>query len=149
MELKEHLNKIPDSFYECLCGSLLDGEFHTDTMLNLMLREVDKYLEKVLDMKFPVSVKVTENCGEVFYSNIVKQKVYREHIIEVKKRLIECRKRVIEGASKFEVYDYLYKTLYLVYKDLSEEKEGLESEEYIRVEDRRSEIIEYFNNNKL
>jgi len=151
MKLKEIINNIPDTFYNNLCGQLHDGELHTSESLNLSLREIDKTLEKKLNLRFPCSKMVREKSGEVFFdSSIVKQKTYREHIIGVSKRMIECRKRILlQNQSKLEIYKYLQNTLYLVYKDDSEKLEEMQSEEYIRDSEKRSDIIEYFNNSKI
>ena len=150
MKLEEIINNIPDTFYNNLFGELHNGELHTRKSLNLSLREIDDILERKLNLRFPCSTMVREKNGEVYYSSVVRTKTYREHIVEVKLRMIECRKLILhKRVSKLELYDYLLNTLYLVYKDYSEVLEGLESEVYVRDSEKRSDIIEYFNNNKI
>ena len=150
MMLEEIINNIPDTFYDNLCSVLHHGKLHTPKSLNESLREIDEILEKRYNLQFPCSKTVREQSGEVFYnSSIVKQKVYREHVIGVNKRMIECRKRIlIHHETKLEIYQYLKDTLYLVYKDYSEKLEEMESEVYIRDSEKRNDIIEYFNNSK-
>lgn len=150
MMLEEIINNIPDTFYDNLYSVIHHGKLHTSESLNSSLREIDKILEKRLNLKFPCSKMVRERCGEVFYSPIVIQKTYREHVIGVSPRMIECRKRILlQHQSKLEIYEYLKNTLYLVYKDNTEKLEEMESEVYIRDSEKRNDIIQYFNDNKI
>lgn len=150
MKLKEVLYKIPDTFYKNLYGQLFESEYHTSDSLNNSLREVDRFLEKVMNLKFPCSDMIYQSTGEVYYSSLVKRKTYREHIIPVSDRMIECRKLILhKKVSKYQLYNYLLNTLYLVYKDSSEKLEAWEAEEYIREDLRMKDSIEYFHNNKI
>jgi hypothetical protein len=144
------IHKLPDTFYDLLYSSMFQGKYHTPKSINEALRELDIILEKLCGLQFPCSEYITSKTGEVFYSSLVKRKLLREHIIPVIERLIECRKLLVHKKyTKYELYNYLLNTLYLVYKDPSENLEAWQAEEYIREDLRMKNSIEYFHNNKI
>jgi hypothetical protein len=144
------IHKLPDTFYDLLYSSMFEGKIHTPKSINNALREIDDILEYLCELKFPYSNLVTSKTGEVFFASFIKYKTLREHIIPVIERLIECRKLLLHKKyTKYDLYNYLLNTLYLVYKDPSENLEAWDSEEYVREDLRMKDTIDYFYNTKI
>ena len=150
-KLEEKLiHKLPDTFYDLLYSSMFEGKYHTTKSINNALREIDDMLEDLCELKFTYSNLVSSKTGEVFRTSFIKYKTRREHIIPVIDRLIECRKLLLHKKyTKYDLYNYLLNTLYLVYKDPSENLEAWDSEEYVREDLRMKDTIDYFYNNKI
>jgi hypothetical protein len=70
-----------------------------------------------------------------FRPNYIQEELLREHIIPVKDIITQARKKLIwEELSKGELYEWICKTLSLVYKFRKEKEEGWESENLLREE---------------
>lgn len=138
--------KLSSSFYITLKAQVDGDETVTNKDLDDLIRNLDFEIEKVCEEKRPVSKKIREEYGERFYrKNFITDKKIREHVIEVADRINKCRKLLIwKNYSKEELYEFIHKTLYIIYKFEHEKLGGRQSEILIDDELKTPEKIKYF-----
>jgi hypothetical protein len=146
---KDLLNNLSSSFYDLIYNKVVMSDSTiTDPELNEMLRMLDKQIEKDFELKVPNSPLIFKKTGYRFWDKKrVKEKVEREHIIEVSDRLNKAKQLVLfRGYDKIKLYNWIEKTLYLVYRLKKQENnyQGLKGEELISKELRKPNKIKYF-----
>ena len=123
---KDLLINLSSSFFKLVYCKVVECDLTiTETELNEMLRALDKQIEKSFESRIPNSPSIFEKTGFRFWDRKrVKEKVEREHIIRVHLRVNKAKELVLfRGYDKLKLYDWLEKTLYLVYRLKDEEKE--------------------------
>lgn len=128
-------SELSSSFYINLKAQI-NGDVIDNDDLNDALRKLHIKMESKFNLRFPVSTKVYQKYRENYFRpNYIQEELLREHIIPVKDIITQARKKLIwEELSKEELYEWILKTLSLVYKFRNEREEGWESEKLLREE---------------
>ena len=142
-------NKIPDQIYSAFLDKSNGVNKIKLDYLNEQLRYFDKLVEE--HDKWPVSNNLFEKTGIRYFGKVhQKYQLYREHAIEVDKRVKGGISKLQQNYTKNELYQWLYDTLYLVYKLKSEHDEskngGKLVETLLPEEFHRKDKWEKFNN---
>ena len=145
---KDLLNNLSSSFYDLIYNKVVMSDLTiTHPELNEMLRMLDKQIEKDFELKVPNSPLIFKKTSYRFWDKKrVKEKVEREHIIEVSDSFNKKQLVLFRGYDKIKLYDWIEKTLYLVYRLKKQENnyQGLKGEELISKELRKPNKIKYF-----
>ena len=123
---KDLLTNLSSSFFNLVYSKVVECDSTIlEDELNKILRALDYQIEKSFELKVPNSPLIFEQTGFRFWDKKrVKEEVEREHIIRVFHRLNKAKELVLfRGYDKLKLYDWLEKTLYLVYRLKDEEKE--------------------------
>ena len=127
---KEIISELSSATWGVFKEVVLDGKYTQLDLnhLNGSVRQFDKDIENISDLKVPVSIKAFEKIGVSYFNKISYRgiKFHREHIIDVDSRIrvgIDLIKNY--GFDKYTFYDWLIETLYLVYKLRSEHNESI------------------------
>ena len=128
-------SELSSSFYINLKAQI-DGDIIDNDDLNDSLRKLHSKMETKFNLRFPVSTMVYQKYRENYFRpNYIQEELLREQIIPVKDIITQARKKLIwEELSKEELYEWICKTLSLVYKFRKEKEEGWESENLLREE---------------
>jgi len=123
---KDLLTNLSSSFFNLVHSMVVECDSTIlESELNSMLRSLDFQIEKMFELKVPNSPLIFKKTGFKYWdTNRVKEKVEREHIIRVSFRINKAKELVLfRGYDKIKLYDWLEKTLYLVYRLKIQEKE--------------------------